>query len=142
MAPVIAGFRGPPGTLSIVDAEAYESEADGPMASLTFPVRLSGVAPAGGVWFGALVADGTARAGVDYVVPTQVEYSLTEGTREARGTDELIRGTVEEAAETTRVALANVHGATVTDGEGLGKAATTHPPHKQRRNAAWGTTGE
>src|SRR3546814_17221485 len=82
MAPVIAGFRGPPGTLSIVDAEAYESEADGTMASLTFPVRLSGVAPAGGVWFAALGADGPARAGVDYVVPTQVEYSLPEAQRE------------------------------------------------------------
>src|SRR3546814_9311871 len=99
MAPVIAGFRGPPGTLSIVDAEAYESEADGPMASLTFPVRLSGVAPAGGVWFDALVADGTARAGVDYVVPTQVEYSIPEGQREAWVTVELIGDTVEERSE-------------------------------------------
>src|SRR3546814_2872087 len=38
MAPVIAGLRGPPGPLSSVDAEAYESAADGPMASLTSPV--------------------------------------------------------------------------------------------------------
>src|SRR3546814_16600447 len=105
MAPVIAGFRGPPGTLSIVDAEAYESEADGPMASLTFPVRLSGVAPAGGVWFDALVADGTARAGVDYVVPTQVEYSIPEGQREAWVTVELISDPVEEADETIQVTL-------------------------------------
>src|SRR3546814_1338821 len=102
-------------------AEAYESEADGPMASLTFPVRLSGVAPAGGVWFDALVADGTARAGVDYVVPTQVEYSIPEGQREAWVTVELIGDTVEEADETIRVTLANVTGATVHDGEAIGR---------------------
>src|SRR3546814_13030551 len=35
MAPVIAGFRGQPGTQSNVDVEAHESEADGPMAART-----------------------------------------------------------------------------------------------------------
>src|SRR3546814_12259132 len=127
MAPVSAGFRGPPGTLSIVDAEAYESEADGPMASLTFPVRLSGVAPAGGVWFDALVADGTARAGVDYVVPPQVEYSIPEGQREASVTVELIPDTTEEADETLRVNLA--HGTSATDHNGQAQDGQAQDQH-------------
>src|SRR3546814_2226595 len=97
------------------------------MASLTFPVRLSGGGPGGGVWFVALVADGTARAGVDYVVPTQVEYSIPEGQREAWVTVELIDDTVEEADETIRVTLANVTGATVHDGEAIGRIVNDDP---------------
>src|SRR3546814_18597844 len=53
VAPVIAGFHGPPGTLSIVDAEAYESAADDPFASFTFPARRFVTPAAGVLWFGA-----------------------------------------------------------------------------------------
>src|SRR3546814_6982508 len=97
------------------------------MASLPVPGRRSGGAPAGGVWFDALVADGTARAGVDYVVPTQVEYCIPEGQREAWVTVELIGDTVEEADETIRVTLANVTGATVHDGEAIGRIVNDDP---------------
>src|SRR3546814_4492858 len=101
------------------------------MASLTFPVRLSGVAPAGGVWFDALVADGSARAGEDYVVPTQVEYSIPEGQREAWVAVDLIGDTVEEADETIRVTLANGTGATGPECDAIGRIVTEDRRLKQ-----------
>ncbi len=127
MAPVIAGFRGPPGTLSIVDAEAYESETDGPTAYITFPVRLSGPAPAGGVRFDAVVSNGTANAGTDYVALTQVGSFIPEGEREVSINVELIGDAVKEADETVKVTLANVTGATVYDGEAIGRIVNDDP---------------
>ena len=127
MASVIAAFRGPPGTLSIVDGQAYESRADGTTTHLSLTVRLSGVAPAVGVWFDALVADGTATAGLDYIVPTQTRGFIPEGQREAGVTIELIGDAFEEADETIKVTLANVTGATVHDGEALGTIIDDDP---------------
>jgi hypothetical protein len=127
MAPVIAAFRGPPGTLSIADAEVYESEAQGPTAYLTFTVRLSGVAPAAGVRFNALVTNGTAKAGADYLAPAQQEYVIEEGQREAAITVELIGDAVKEADETITVTLANVTGATAYDGEAVGRIVNDDP---------------
>ena len=127
MAPVIAAFRGPPGTLSIVDAEVYESDAGGPTAYLSFTVRLSGVAPVGDVRFDASVTNGTAIAGVDYVAPMQVQNSIPGGQREAVVTVELIGDAVKEADETIEVTLANVTGATVHDGEALGRIVNDDP---------------
>ena len=127
MAPVIAAFRGPPGTLSIVDAEAYESEAGGSTAYLWLVVRLSGVAPAGGVAFDAVVTDGTAEAGVDYLVPAQSAGFIPEGGRETTVLIELIGDALKEPDETIRVTLANVTGATVHDGEGIGSIVNDDP---------------
>ena len=127
MATVIAAFRGPPGTLSIVDVEAYESEADAATAYLTFPVRLSGIAPAGGVWFDALVSNGSAKAGVDYLVPTQSQGFIPEGQREGGVTVELLGDATKEADETFQVKLANVTGATVYDGEATGRIVNDDP---------------
>jgi hypothetical protein len=125
MAPVIAAFRSPPGTVSIVDAETYE--ADGPTAHLEFTVRLSGNAPAGGVWFDALVTARTAKAGVDYLVPTQTRSFIPEGQREAGVTVQLVGDTAKEADETIQVTLANVIGATVYDGEAVGRIVNDDP---------------
>ena len=127
MAPVIAAFRGPPGTLSIVDAETYESEADGPTTYLWLAVRLSGAAPAGGVAFDALVTDGTAKAGVDYLVPAQSRGFIPEGSRETSVAIELIGDAIREADETIRVTLSNVSGATVHDGEAVGRIVNDDP---------------
>ncbi|HVI59870.1 MAG TPA: Calx-beta domain-containing protein [Luteimonas sp.] len=127
MAPVIAGFRGPPGTLSIVDAEAYESEADGPTAFLSFRVRLSGIAPAGGVAFDAVVSNGTAKAGTDYTPLTQTRYLIPEGEREVGVYVDLIGDAVKETDETIKVTLANVTGATVYDGEAVGRIVNDDP---------------
>lgn len=127
IAPVIAGFRGPPGTLSIVDAEAYESDADGPTAYLHFIVRLSGIAPAGGVSFDVLVANGTAAANVDYLVPPQTGNSIPEGQREAWVSVELVGDALVEPNETIKVTLANVTGATVHDGAAVGRIVNDDP---------------
>lgn len=62
MAANAAAFRLAPGELSIADASAIEGQE-----GLSFQVRLSSPAPAGGVSFRVETRDGSATAGADYV---------------------------------------------------------------------------
>lgn len=125
MAPVIAAFRGPPGTLSIVDAEVYETDT-GSTSTLVFDVRLSGAAPAGGVQFDAVVTGGSAQAGVDYLAPT-ITGTIPEGQRTTSFAVQVVGDTTIEPDETIQLKLANVTGATVYDGEAVGRILNDDP---------------
>lgn len=125
LAPVVAAFRGPPGTLSIANGERYET--DGPTWYLSLPIRLSGDAPPGDVWYEALVTGGTATAGVDYVIPSQTRGFIPEGQREDQIAFEIIGDTTLEPDETIEVTLTNVTGASVYDDKGVGRILNDDP---------------
>lgn len=79
MASRIAAFRSVPGTVSILDADGFEPEPGLWAASPRLTLRLSGVAPAGGVQVSLQFGGGTALPGVDYVTPPQATYTIPEG---------------------------------------------------------------
>lgn len=118
-APVIAAFRGPPGTLSIVDAEIFEPEP-GSTRYLVFPVRLSGTAPASGVRFDAIVSGGTAQVGTDYIAQATTAGMIPAGERETSVVIEVMGDAVKEPNETILLRLTNVVGATVHKGDAVG----------------------
>ncbi len=126
IAPVIAAFRGPPGTLSIVDSEIYEPEP-GTGDLLIFRVRLSGPAPAGGVRFDTVVSGGSAQAGVDYVAYPTTPGMIREGEREANVVIEVIGDSLVEPDETIHLQLTNVTGATVHKAEAIGRILNDDP---------------
>ncbi len=126
VAPVIAAFRGPPGTLSITDAEINESEPGG-SASLVFNVRLSGAAPAGGVSFAVEVVDGTAQQGLDYLAPAAAVHEIAEGERNAYVYVDVVGDTEKEVDETFLVRLVDVEGAAVHDAEAIGTIINDDP---------------
>ncbi|KGQ18617.1 putative secreted protein [Lysobacter dokdonensis DS-58] len=80
MAPMIAGFRGTKGTVSISDVEAVELRASHEL-ELYVPVLLSGPAPAEGATFEVQVIGGTATQGVDYRMPADASTYLSPGWR-------------------------------------------------------------
>lgn len=126
-APMVAGFRGPPGTLSLADAEIHESEA-GATTMMLFVARLSGPAPAGGVQFGVAVSGGTAQEGVDYRRPDDAtRYTIPAGSRDAVVAIEVVGDDVEEPDETIRLRLTDVAGATVHRGEAAGAIINDDP---------------
>ncbi len=126
MAPAIAAFRGPPGTLSIADAEIVEPDP-GSSRMLVFLVRMSGPAPAGGVSFDLAVTGGSALAGVDYLLPASTGGMIPEGQRETSVGIEIVGDAVIEPDETILVRLSNVVGAPVHDGEAVGTILNDDP---------------
>lgn len=82
VAPAIAAFRGPPGTLAISDAEGVEGIAD-EVTWIRVPIRLSGVAPAGGVTFNVRVVGGTATVSTDFEDAGVKSLTIVAGSREA-----------------------------------------------------------
>ncbi|MGY1520262.1 reprolysin-like metallopeptidase [Luteimonas sp. A482] len=128
IAPLIAAFRGPPGTLSITDAEIYEPDP-GSNAILLFRVLLSGAAPAGGVRFDAVVSGGSAQEGRDYLVDGYGHTGATipEGERTANIVVEVVGEAEVEPDETIVLRLANVTGAAVHDGEAVGRILNDDP---------------
>lgn len=126
-APLIAAFRGPPGTLSIVEASTYEPETDATVM-MPFLVRLSGPAPAGGVQFGLAVTGGTAQAGADYVQPDQtLRHTIPEGERSTTVHIEVKGDDADEPDETIRLSLTGVTGATVNDADAIGRIINDDP---------------
>ncbi len=111
MAPYIAAFRGPPGSLSLLNVETYEPEA-GQFGNLFFRVLLSGVAPAGGVRFDLVVSGGTATQGVDFTSTAMTGITIPEGERQATVSISVIGDAEEEPDETIELRLTNVVGAT------------------------------
>lgn len=125
-APVIAMFRGPPGTLSIGDSEIYEPQP-GDAGYLEFSVRLSGAAPAGGVSFEVSVVGGTAQPSVDYVQPGTIRGTIAEGQRVTYVSLQVNGDAIEEHDETILLRLTNVTGATVHKGEAVGRILNDDP---------------
>lgn len=109
-APVTAAFRGPPGQLSILDAQVQEPRS-GDTAELVFRVRLQQPALPGGVQFEVLVAGGTATAGRDYHPLPSNRFSIAEGERQALVVFRIIGDALDEPDETIRLRLVNVTGA-------------------------------
>jgi hypothetical protein len=116
MASRIAAFRGPAGTVSILDADAYEPEPGLWSSSPRLTVRYSGIAPADGIRFTLQFAGGSAIAGVDYQAPTQATFSIPAGQSEVDVEVPLLADSLVEADETVEVRLVDVVGATVDDG--------------------------
>lgn len=116
MAPRIARFRDPPGTISVLDASTRE----GSPGALTFTVRLSEPAPAGGVSFTIATANGSATDGADYNGISPFTYTIPATSREARIGVNVYDDTAREGDETFYLRISNVVGATVFDGEGIG----------------------
>ncbi|MGN6113095.1 MAG: Calx-beta domain-containing protein, partial [Luteimonas sp.] len=118
MATAIAAFRGPPGSVSIADVDGLEP-VDGQERDQRVPVLLSGAAPPGGVTLEIQVLDGTAKAGVDYRLPSDTTLYIPEGEREAPFSLTLIGDDKVEPDETVILKLVGVTGASLHDAEAL-----------------------
>ena len=104
--------------LSINDVQAAEGNAG--RTPLTFTVSLDAPAPTGGVTFDVATADGSATAGTDYVARNLTGLTIAAGETRTSVTVDLIGDTLDEASESFTLAVRNVRGASVADGEGTG----------------------
>ncbi len=103
--------------LSINDVSTNEGNSG--TTTFTFTVSLATPAPTGGVSFNYATADGTAKAGADYVA-TSGTGTIPEGSS-TLAISVLVNGnTTYEADKTFYVDIANVTGATVSKGRGTG----------------------
>ncbi len=104
--------------LSIDDVQVAEGDAGA--KQLVFTVSLDSPAPAGGVTFDIATADGSATAGSDYLARALTGQTIAAGQTRATFAVDILGDTVNEPAETFSVAVSNVCGATVADGQGIG----------------------
>jgi hypothetical protein len=88
--------------------------------SLTFTVRLSAPS-AGPVQFDAWTSPGTAAPGVDYLATQAQGLVIPAGSLSATFNVPTVQDSLVEDNESLVVNLANVTGATVSDGQGLGR---------------------
>ncbi|MCC8363857.1 M12 family metallo-peptidase [Lysobacter sp. A6] len=116
MAPAIAAFRGPKGTIAIADTISYEGKY------ISFPIRLSAPAPEGGVQVHVDITGGTAdplqQPRGDYYDSNSHDLTIPAGQREAFFTllsfnDNAGRPPVVEPDETILVHLTAPDGYTV-----------------------------
>lgn len=106
-------------SLTINDVSA--NEGDSGTTSFDFTVSLSAPAGAGDVTFDIATADGTATvADNDYVANSLTEQTIPAGSFTYTFSVLVNGDTTDEPDETFFVNVANVTGATVVDGEGLG----------------------
>lgn len=124
MAPRIARFRDPPGSISVLDAVVLEDDVD---VWLTFTVRLASPAPAGGVRFDLATFDGTAVAGADYEARSQAGVVIPAGEREYLVTVRIHGDRIQEGPESFGLRISNVAGATVFDAEGMARVNDDDP---------------
>lgn len=116
--------------LSIDDVS--QAEPDSGTTTFTFTVSLSAPAPAGGVGFDIATADGTATAPSDYIARSLTGQSIVAGSS-TYTFDVTVNGdTALEPDETFFVRVANVTGALVSDGEGLGTIVNNDVQNGQR----------
>lgn len=109
-------------TLSINDVQV--SEGDTGTKQLVFTVSLNAPAPTGGVTFDIATADGTATAGSDYVARAVTGQTIAAGQTSATFAVDILGDTAVEPTEAFSVAVSNVVGATVADGQGVGTILT------------------
>ncbi|AWI86988.1 nuclease [Methylobacterium sp. DM1] len=108
--------------LSIDDVQV--SEGDSAVKQLVFTVSLNAPAPAGGVSFDIATADGSAAAGSDYLARALTGQTIAAGQTSTTFAVDILGDTAVEATETFTVAVSNVRGATVADGQGTGTILT------------------
>lgn len=105
--------------LSIGDASVTEGNSG--TTALTFPITLSGPAPAGGISFTVSTADGTATvANNDYAALTSQAGTIAAGASSGSVVVTITGDTAYEPNETLTVTLAGVTQANVTDGSATG----------------------
>ena len=128
MAGQISRFRDPLKTISVLDADPV-FEPDSGQAIMTFEVRLSSPAPAGGVRFdistGGTTA--TATAGTDYVGSNLTNQLIPEGQRSYHFHVRLLPDMVVESDETIRVSVRNVSGMAAFDASAFGTIRNDDP---------------
>jgi Tol biopolymer transport system component len=112
-------------SLSIADVSLSEGYSG--TQNATFVVTRSGPTSLP-VTFDLATADGTATAGTDYVARSLTGLTITPGASTAFFTVAVNGDTAIEANETFQVNLANVAGATVTDGQAVGTIANDDFP--------------
>jgi uncharacterized protein (TIGR03437 family) len=105
--------------LSIHDVAAREGDTGG--TKFTFTVTATLPAPPGGITFDIATADGTATAAGDDFVARNLKHETIPAGQTSYAFEVIVKGdTLVEPNETFTVNLANVVGAGVTDGSGLG----------------------
>ena len=107
MAPDVAAFRGPPGTLSVSDASAIEPDIGMEATMPVIRVRLTGRSPPTGVQFDLSFVGGSATAGVDYLPPSQIRFEIPPGSREISIPLYISADTYVEEDETIEVSVSN-----------------------------------
>jgi hypothetical protein len=117
VAPAIAAFRGPAGTVTIGDGEAPEPFA-GARRMLGIPIRLAAPGPAGGRTFRIDVAGGTATPGADYNLPSATA-TLGEGEQETWFWVELLGDDTVEPDETILLHISDSSGLPVSDADAV-----------------------
>jgi hypothetical protein len=125
MARTISRYRDPLNTISITDASVTETDAE--TVTLTFTVKLSSPAPAGGVRFDVLTSNGTATAGHDYVSRSLIGQVIAEGNTSMTFDVNVLPDTLVEADETVLAVLRNVAGMAVFDPQGVGTIRNDDP---------------
>ena len=106
-------------TLSISDATV--TEGNNGTTLLTYTVTASAAAGVGGISFDiATAGTGTATAGTDFVAQALTGQTIAEGQTSYTFSVVVNGDTVIEPSETVVVNLANVTGATIADGQGVG----------------------
>ncbi|MGY4516667.1 hypothetical protein ACVWWW_002235 [Lysobacter sp. HA18] len=114
--PVVAAFRGAPGSLSVIPTTVFEPDANTGYAIVR--VRLSGDAPSGGISFDVAVDPATADTS-DFGLPYPTHYSIPAGQREVSVFVPINADTSVEPDETFVVRLTNVIGAPVENGSAV-----------------------
>lgn len=109
MAPRVALFRQPPGELHLLDAMALESRISN--TTMSFRVRLSSPAPAGGVSVQYATSNLTATAGSDYSAASGT-LVIPAGQSQGNINVTVLADSVVEGDETLRLTLGTVTGAT------------------------------
>ena len=112
-------------SLTINDVTAPEGNAG--TTNFTFAVNLSQPAGPGGVTFDITTANGTATAGVDYIAQSLTGQTIPAGSSTYTFTVLVNGDSLNEPTETFFVNVANVTGATVVDGQGLGTIVNDDP---------------
>lgn len=112
-------------TLSIGNVSLAEGDAG--TTTFAFPVTLSTPAGPGGVSFDIATADGTATAGGDYLARALTGQQIAAGSSTYTFNVTVNGDALNEASETFLVNIANVSGAVVADGQGLGAITNDDP---------------
>jgi hypothetical protein len=126
---------------SVTIDDVSHAEGDSGSSTMSFPVRLSEPAPAGGVTVTYATENGTAAAGADYTAAAGTATVAAGATSTV--IDVPITGdTLSEENETLKVNLSNAtNGATIGDAQGIGTIVDNDPLPSMRVNDVRVTEG-